>query len=75
MDCNLKKLANFVKFLMCILEKSLKTDFSSLLPQRNHFIFPSRFSNSDFTFKKGVLFQIFQQFWPTLQQLSLHIGQ
>ena len=26
-DCNLKKLANFFKFFLCILEKSLKTDF------------------------------------------------
>ena len=33
MDCNLNKLANFFKFLMCILEKSLKTDFSFLLPK------------------------------------------
>ena len=28
MDCNLKKLANFFKFFLCIVEKSLKTDYS-----------------------------------------------
>ena len=28
MDCNLKKLANFFKFLLSILEKLLKTDES-----------------------------------------------
>ena len=28
-DCNLKKLANFFKFFLFILEKSLKTDYSS----------------------------------------------
>ena len=28
MDCNLKKLTNFFKFFLCILEKSLKTDCS-----------------------------------------------
>ena len=27
-DCNLKKLANFFKFVLCILEKSLKTDYT-----------------------------------------------
>ena len=27
MDCNLKKLAYFFKFLLCILENSLKTDY------------------------------------------------
>ena len=28
-DCNLKKLANFSKFFLCILEKSMKADYSS----------------------------------------------
>ena len=28
MDCNLKTLANFFKFLLSILEKLLKTDYS-----------------------------------------------
>ena len=28
MDCTLKKLASFFKFVLCILEKSLKTDYT-----------------------------------------------
>ena len=32
--------------------KIVKKKYRSLLPQRNHFIFPSRFSNRDFTLKK-----------------------
>ena len=27
MDCNLKKFARFFKFILCILEKSLKIDY------------------------------------------------
>ena len=30
-DCNLKKLANFFKFILCILEKSLKIDYGPFL--------------------------------------------
>ena len=28
MDCNLKKLANFFKFFLCIVKKTLKPDYS-----------------------------------------------
>ena len=37
MDCNLiKKLANFFKFFLCILEKSLKTDHGLTKIQQNN---------------------------------------
>ena len=33
MDCNLKNLANFFKFLLCIVEKSSKTAYSLFFPR------------------------------------------
>ena len=57
-----------------------KTDFSFLLPQGNHFIFPSRFSNSDFTLKKGGSFSNTSAVLANIQQnlldsapLALHV--
>ena len=38
-NCNLKNLANFFKFFLCILEKSLKTDKSSFFLGENLNIF------------------------------------
>ena len=32
MDCNLKKLASFFKFVLCIAEKSSKTAYSLFFP-------------------------------------------
>ena len=62
MDCNLKQLANFFKFLVYILEKSLKTDFSFFLPLGNHFIFSYWFSKSDFMLKKGFFVKYLSSF-------------
>ena len=36
-DCNLKKLANFFKFFLCILEKALKTSLFFLEENLNIF--------------------------------------
>ena len=39
MDCNLKKFANFFKFFLCILEKSLKIDYGMFFLRANLNIF------------------------------------
>ena len=40
-DCNLKKMASFFKFVLCILEKSLKTDNTLfLLGEKTKYFLP-----------------------------------
>ena len=42
MDCNLKKLAKFFKFFLCISEKSLKLDYGLFfLGEKPYFFLPS----------------------------------
>ena len=41
LDCNLKKLTNFIRFLLCVLEKLLKSDYSLFLLGENISYFPS----------------------------------
>ena len=41
-DCNLEKMANCFKFFLYISKKSLKTDYSFVLPSRKTLIFSSR---------------------------------
>ena len=63
MDCNLKKLANFSKFILCIIQKSLKTWSWFVLPCWNQLIFSSWHSNSNFILEKkswAVLIKIQQ---------------
>ena len=66
MDCNLKKLANFSKFFLCILEKSLNTDYSIFFLRENPYYFlpgvvsaisyykPSSLSNIGAVLKKNT---------------------
>ena len=69
MDCNLKKMAIFFKFILCIVGKSLKTDLKFVLPLINPLIFSFRCSNSNFMLEKRrrVLCQKFKQFGPVQQ--------
>ena len=57
MDCKLKTLANVFKFLVYFGEIA-ENIFKFILPRRNnHFMFSYRYSNSDFTLKKGFTVQ------------------
>ena len=60
MDCNLKKIANFLKFFLCILEKSLKNNcLQFVLHPINRLIFSVPCSNSNFVLEeKGSLLKI-----------------
>ena len=69
MDCNLKKMAIFFKFILYIVGKSLKTDLKFVLPLINPLIFSFRCSNSNFMLEKRrrVLCQKFKQFGQVQQ--------
>ena len=43
-DYNLKKLANFFKFFLCILEKSLKINYEYFLPGVNVEVYLTKFN-------------------------------
>ena len=59
MDCNLKKMANFFKFLLMYLVEMAKNVLEFTLPWRNHFIsFSFRCSKSKSRVRKEVLYQI-----------------
>ena len=56
-DCNLKKLANFFKLFLCILEKSLKIDYGLFsVPTRKTLIFSSRCYKSNFMLQNRFFF-------------------
>ena len=58
MDCNLKKLANFFKFFLYIVEKSLKTDYSFLFSAESLCIFSPILEEQFHVRKKGSLSNI-----------------
>ena len=64
MDRNLKILANFWRFsVLCIVEESLKTDYSLLFPGEILYIF-FPVLEQQFHFRKTVLCKNIEQFWP-----------
>lgn len=65
MNCNLKKISQFFKGLMCILGQSLNTDFTILRPRRNHFIFPLGSLTAIPRYRRGSLSNI----WAVLANI------
>ena len=60
-DCNLKMLANFFKFFRCILEKSLKTDYSSVF-RGKILIFSCRCCKSNFMLQTRLFVKYLRSF-------------
>ena len=62
-DCNLTKMANFFKFFLCILEKSLKTDHSLFLPGEKPYYFLPDVVRAILGYNRTV-YKLFEQFCP-----------
>ena len=63
MDCNLKKLANFFKLFLCILEKSLKTDHSLFFLGEKPYYFPPDVVRTILGYNQAI-YKPFKQLWP-----------
>ena len=59
MDCNLKKVGNFLLCILCILEKSLKTDHSLFLLGEITSYFPPGALRA-ISYREEVLIEIFK---------------
>ena len=61
MDCNLRKLANFLKFFSCVLEKTLKSDCDLFFFGESFSSFPLGGALRAFCVRAKVLGQIFSR--------------